>query len=340
MKQAIREGKFQIKLCIFFIFLPIYIFSQSQNSKKTTSKNNISNKWVKACLNLEVKPNFFVSKMFARWQIQSQNKALDKAMVKRVQDSIRYTRYTGTGIYLLYNTKHYIITARHLLIDDSAYFKDFVVDRIFLIQNASDVTKTKKIFLDTLNINYLDGYSSGPKNKTKYILSEKNEDLALIALDDIPIYGNQFVKLLQRRGYEPIQFSDIDTSNSFAINAPIIAFGFPGMSTVRKNNIDSSLYYWQSNLSTIPVRTKGYIKEYPKDSSFFKGDIFIHEGFSGGPVTYNNKLIGINRAYWGEVRNIGTELLNYYYEESSIFIKASLIPPLLRKLEERFSTKN
>jgi S1-C subfamily serine protease len=315
----------------------IFAFSQKPIFESVVSDDSIIKKWTKACLNIEIRPNFFVSKTWREWQIKSRTSQLDKEMVKRVQDSVRKIAYTATGIFLLYNYKHYIITSRHVLVDTSSSIKDMVFDRIFLVQNGSQTIKSKKISLDLTDVGYVDNYTSGPRDKLKYILSDAKGDLAILALDDIPTMGKQFTEMLYHKGYEPILISDIDTACQLNKGDYIISIGFPGrLSVIGRIYKDPVVQYWRSYLVTLPVIAKGYIKAPLPDSIFFKGDIFIYEGFSGGPVIRNNKLIGINRGYWGEPGNTASALLNYYFEESSIFMKSDLVMPLLRTLEQRF----
>src|SRR5258705_13319916 len=121
-------------------------FASSQNKVKLgiANVNAVIQKWTKACLNLEGKPNLFGSKKWIEMYSKSVNHELDKKESWRIQDSTYHKRYTGTGIYFLYQNKHYIVTARHVLEDTSSIYMD-VFEFIYLIENGSEVAKGKSI---------------------------------------------------------------------------------------------------------------------------------------------------------------------------------------------------
>jgi hypothetical protein len=301
-------------------------------------------KWLRACLNLEVHANFFQSKMWGEWQkLMAKGVKLNRDSAIRVQEYYRHIKSTATGIFVLYHNKHYIVTARHFLVDENAMIKNVVHFRIFLIDNGSKKLFEKNTNYDAVpDVHYLDSYSSGKNiNDVKYQLSDSVEDIAIISLDDIPVFGRQFIGALYSRGYKPILASDIDTSGLHA-GDKIQAIGFPNELSQLSNqtkSYDSSVYYWQSPWVTIPVASTGYIK-YPRlmnSTNLFIGNIFIYHGFSGGPVLRNNKLIGLNKAYGGIRENSGDSLLNFYADEYSVFSKAKNILATLRMIEKRFN---
>lgn len=324
---------------LLFCFLFITLNGQSQG----TNHSNLRSRWLRACMNLEIHPNFFQSKMWGRWQtMMSRGVKLNRDSAIRVQEYYRQIKFTATGIFILYHNKHYIATARHFLVDENAMMKNYVHPRIFLIDNGSASLFVKNTNYDTVpDVHYLDSYNSGKNiNDVKYQLSDSIADVAIISLDDIPVYGRQFVGALYSRGYRPILISDIDTSNLHTQDK-IQAIGFPtelSQLSTQTKRYDSSVYYWQSPWVTIPIVSTGYI-QYPRLSNsarLFTGNIFIYHGFSGGPVLRNNKLIGLSIAYGGIRENSGDSLLNYYAAEYSVFSKAKNILTTLRMIEKRF----
>ncbi|HVT85199.1 MAG TPA: hypothetical protein VHD35_08335 [Chitinophagaceae bacterium] len=305
------------------------------------SQNKIDiNKWRKACLNLEVRPNFFVSKIWCRIQtLERRGVKIDPIKVNALKKQYNSTIISWTGLFLKYKHKHYLLTARHCLVDDSAAVKNFVFEKIYLVEDGSNKINITDHSIDqkTPYVPYLDGYVYG-KN-VQYSLSDSSVDLGIIALDDIPGFGKQFVDGLYSKGYIPIDFSDIDTTHRLLKNQEITLIGFPSELSQLKNlrkNVDSSIYYWRSTNVTIPDVSTGYIKDPMNKNFFFRGNVFSYHGFSGGPVISNNKLIGINKLYGGVYMNTKSPQLNYYTDEFAEFTKAYKIIPLLKDLEKRF----
>lgn len=227
------------------------------------------------------------------------------------------------------------------MIDENAAYSDQIFERFFLGENGSNFLVNHKSRKDTISdIMYFDRHTG--KNP-KYIFSSPNEDIGIIALDDIPLMGRQFVAMLYDKGYRPISLSNIDSNCVIRKNKEILAIGFPSeLSELKqyRKNIDSSIYHWQSPYITIPVISKGLVKDYFKDSVYFTGNIFSYHGNSGGPIISNNKLVGINIAYGGSFKHIKNSQLNYYRDETAYFSKSSNILPLLRKLEKNFTPNN
>jgi hypothetical protein len=337
MLTALSKGKSFKYLSICFL-----LFTLNAKSQGTDYPNHI-NKWLRACLNLEAHPNFFQSKIWGKWQTMSANGVkLNRDSALRIQEYYEQIKITATGIFIFYHNKHYIVTARHFLVDENSMIKNEVHFRIFLIDNGSTNLFLKNTNYDTMpDVHYLDGFASGKDiNDVKYQLSDTVADIAVISLDDIPGTGKQFIGALYTRGYRPISISDIDTSNLHTRDK-IQAVGFPDELSRLPNQTkryDLSVYYWQSPWVTIPVVSTGYIRysRLANNVPLFTGNIFIYHGFSGGPVLRNNKLIGLSVAYGGIRENSGDSLLNYYSDEYSLFSNAKNILAILRKIEKRF----
>lgn len=320
------------------LLIPYSAFNQESKKYSINNEQDLINKWIKACVNLEVKPNLFTSKRFTEMVRKSISKeGLDRKESMRIQDSAYHTRYTGTGIYFLYKNKHYIITVRHLLEDTSSHFKDDVAEHVSLVQNGSVIGNGKQI--DSFPA-YLILTMHRPLNEVPIIFSSKDLDLAIISLDDVRIYGKQFVRVLDAYGYVPIGINDIDTISKLRRDDYIIAFGFPQFSEVGRIKIPTGVFGDELIKATIPVVTKGYVEDTSLVSKYFSGNIFIYSGFSGGPVVNRyNKMIGINKAYFAQPNKVEGINLNYYYREKSLFIKSKYIISLIAELEKRLSSK-
>jgi hypothetical protein len=322
-------------ICALFCLLHAN-FLNSQNKIKIADPDEsvVIEKWIKACVNLEVRPNLFTSKKWDEMYRKSLKHQLTKNESWRIQDSTFHARYSGTAIYLLYNNKHYLLTARHVIEDTSSYYPD-VYEFIYLRENGSDLAKGKSLdsVRTTLNLTL-----RRPLNEVPLILSDKKTDLAIISLENAGYLGKQFIQVLNWEGYIPIKLEDIDTTDDLKQNDLIFSFGFPQFSEVARLELPTNVFGNEILKATIPVVTKGYIQDVRKDSIDFTGNIFIYHGFSGGPVVKNNKMIGVNNSYQTELWKFNTPQLNYYIKEKSVFSKAKFIMPLIRELEKRLST--
>lgn len=119
---------------LLFVLFPITLNAQL---RKTIYPAPI-NKWLRACLNLEVHPNFFQSKIWGNWQaMMARGIKLNRDSAIRIQEYYQQQKFTATGLFVFYHNKHYIVTARHFLVDENAIMKDEVHFRIFLINNGS-----------------------------------------------------------------------------------------------------------------------------------------------------------------------------------------------------------
>lgn len=328
------------KTYLLFLLIPFNVLSQKVTSYNLERKE--VNKWTKAVVNLETQANFLISRLFVEIQIRERNhdNPPSTEYLKTLQDSLFRIRHAGTAIYLLYNKKHYLISARHVLEDTPSYLHPEIYSWIFLRPNGSPLFDNKEIEQDINYTHYLQLSARMKLNEVPFIFSSAKGDLAIISLDDIRPNGLQVINSLNRKGYVPITLSDIDTSGTIHKDDHLLAIGFPDFSEVQYKNLPMSFLHWQSFAVTIPVITKGMVETFTNDTSkTFTGNIFVYHGFSGGPVIRNNKLIGINRAYTRNLVKIDETQMNYYIVESSIFSKARYIMPMLRELERRLSGK-
>ena len=322
--------KISFYLQFLFFFNPVC--SQTTKIPSQISESSIINKWCNSVINLEGKSNFFISKLWVDGYRKVQSGIYSSNYIRKLQDSISKTRYSGTGIFFEHNNKYYILTARHVIEDTLSVVPDMIYDMLFLRPNGSNILDKIPIEDDSNFVHYLQ-FIGGSTIKKQYIYSDKETDLAIISLNDIPLFGMRFIRTLIRKGYIPIHISDIDTSQSMIKDDKIICLGFPSFSEIDRQRFPNDRSHLSSWLITIPVATKGTIDEIMKNSIYFKGNIFTYHGFSGGPVIYKNKLIGIIHAYRKLPTQTNNPLLKYYFLENSIFTKSNYLLPLLRKLE-------
>ena len=326
------------KIIFILLIIPFNGISQKTKSSKPLQANDIS-KWTKAVVNLECQSNFFGSSLFVQWQRDDRaNPGIHKKDAVRVQDSLKRIRHSGTAIYFFHKNKYYLITARHVLEDTSAYMQPEIYDLIFLRPNGSYLFDGKIVELDTNYARYIRTTARQKLNQVPFIFSIKEFDLAILSLSDIPVYGQQFIYTLKNKGYVPITANDIDTLGVLSKKDDLLAIGFPSFSEVQHKKLSMEYLNWQSYAVTVPVITKGIVEDPLNDSSsFFTGNIFIYHGFSGGPVIKNNQLLGVSRSYALDIYKSNGTSLNYYLFEKSVFTKTKFIMPMLRALETRLS---
>ena len=255
-----------------------------------------------------------------------------------IQDSINKVRYAGSAIYFKNNDKYYLISARHVLEDTFSNFPLHVYSTIFLRPNGSELYDGKTIDNFPQDATSLEWVSEPSSGIYPFIFSPKNIDLVIVSLNDVPVYGQQFINTLNRYGYCPITIDDIDTIGKIKPDDQLTAIGFPDFSELRYKDIEKRNEYWQSWAVTIPAVTKGFVETLTEE--YLIGNIFIYHGFSGGPViSRTNKLLGINSAYFTLTTNNGQPTMNRYKSQNSKFIRAKFIMPMLRELENRIKSK-
>jgi len=320
-------------------FLALLFFLTMSISQAQT-KNNSSDilKWVHATINIECEYANENQREKLSNLLTSEKINLEEYIKK--QDSLDLLpRPSGTAIFVLYNKKYYLITARHVILDTtySNNNNNKISPKIFLVESPQTLINHSGDVIDKNGNLYI-------KNRnvlailyklSSYELSSPQQDLGVIGLDD-----NYFTKLFTNKliqgGYTPITLSDINTLCSIKEGEKIFAVGYPVESEIfNKGALPKPYLSWEGWSVTLPTISWGTIGNVLKNENHFEGNIFVYHGFSGGAVIAKNKLIGITS---GETRELGQKSgssPNIYFVHHSLFIKSSLIIPLLKKLESR-----
>ena len=133
---------------------------------------------------------------------------------------------------------------------------------------------------------------SGHPKYLPYIFSSKEDDIAIIYLDD---RGKDFIETLIKRGYIPITIEDVDTRCDFKPKQSILSFGFSSNFAESKDelNLHIAELYWKSDILSMPVVAQGTIARPQKSKNQFTANISLQKGSSGGAIVSKNKLIGI-----------------------------------------------
>ena len=337
----ILKGKF---LLLIILFMLSFVSYGQKKIRQNISEDSIINKWIKAVINVE-----------GRYSYNKRRHDYDSLadigkLNYQQQDSLSEALYnepylnngeTGSAIYLLYNGHHYLLTAKHVIIDTTEYEKNYAYRKFIVRENLTSIqnhyTPLKidtngNVFLtdnNAINIEILNGWK--PENRS-FLYTDDSTDLATIALDGC-LLGSQTIKKLEERGNIPVTFNDIDSICRIINGNTIYAFGYPRESEVYYKNLPRALANWESYTESVPFVSKG--TSVSGDSTHFEGQIFTYHGNSGGAIVRNNKLVGITHGFRIDTfKIIGSgEKLSGYMFYHSVFTKASLLIPLLKEAE-------
>ena len=253
-------------------------------------------KWEKAIINI-----YAVSKEYTgKEAIQVYQTLKPKIDSTKFVDSLKTKGFiiSGTAIYLKDGNNRYLITNRHLVIDEKGTEEKREKSVSF------EVEKTEKNYLDILWLQtnlplnaYLKNQKSfgslsymGVKNIDEVAnISDDSLDIAILSLQNIS--GKLFLSGLKDSIYEPISITDIDTTDLF-IGQDITAIGYPATSLI---TIAKGLGYFENKV-VLPMVTFGRIAMYHTLVNNYYGDITVYPGNSGGPVISNNKMVGLVNA--------------------------------------------
>lgn len=251
---------------------------------------------------------------------------------------------SGTAIILEDSGRFYLLTARHMLVDPTSKEPNTLITKLILIERetaSNNLTEVKVPNGDFVVGNqgetiFIMNLAAGGKDWLPTIISSEADDIGIISLNHRYM---DFFKTLLKRGYKPINITDIDNIFTVKRGAQIFALGFPGRNSiinVKKNSL--ALNVWESSLISVPVISPGvYLEEIPKMPQWFDAMIFVYHGFSGGPVVYKDKLIGIvSGGEMIEQKSTG-ELPPFanFLQNRNRFIKSTVILSTLQTLKDR-----
>jgi hypothetical protein len=301
------------KLLPTAILLLLYFAVPAQTLYTLLPDDTVSSKWINAAINLEC-----VS-------------ALDPATPVENKG--------GTAIFLQYHGFHYLVTARHIIIDRRT--QDDMYSHIALIENRfRPKNRLRNAQIDSSNDNVYLGpgsdiiilqrwgiVDSAAHTYTPYEVSDANTDVGIYCLE-LGMTGRAFLATLNKRHYFPISIKDIDTTETYKPGSKIYALGFPEESFVHKDS--SYSHFWEAPIQSVLLMTQGRVELAWPGRPFFSGNVFVGHGFSGGPILFNNKLVGItSRGSAVIVRK------DDYGMAISVLVKSKEIIKILRILDQR-----
>ncbi len=277
-------------------------------------------KWKKAVVHLECATD--------SEQFQDQRKRIDslsqklhegeitkEVFLEQIRGKTRDIRFHGSAVFLKYNDRRYLVTARHVLWDEHSskgkyqeepyktignpekipailqeHFTQMINDTIFGM--IFRVPSFDEILQNRFNRDrsFLMNLGAGTSFTVPYTFSKPEIDLAVVSLDQ---RDSRFADNLISIGKEPITLGDIGEEPSRE-STEVFAVGYPS-STALLGHISQhpDLAHWSSSCFSLPTFSFGRVSMIHDELAFFWADMSIYPGNSGGPVIEGDKLIGI-----------------------------------------------
>ena len=222
----------------------------------------------------------------------------------------------GTAVYVVHDSLHYLITARHVLSDSIALdgeiqaatlerdksHRPYDADRFEeeierlkrnIVWKRIAIVPTYRSYTYDRSDDYYFGIFSmmlgtGPFDSRMYMMSDEYIDLAVICISDVSSPYEDIVGHLERHGYEPIPFSDLMNSDVPA-GAEVAAIGYPAAVSLvgRTSNSRSG----ETSYLSEPTVTFGTFITSENYNQYSLAR--VSGGNSGGALIYQDQLAGI-----------------------------------------------
>ena len=277
-----------IYLCLFLGILDsINCFSQKKQNQLSQIKK------IKNCLVpiLSERHKFSDSEIAKLIEKQKKNASQNAQNILSEDElSKRTDSVYGTAIFIERGGKEYLVTARHVLIDENLSVREYQVEKK-REKESSGVFKSKDL-IDYLKLNerltLIPIY--GSKNGDLNIQSVYSGDLKFKTFLDIDVIvvsleseeGHRFSSILKSFDLAPLNINNIDSTGIGDVGSELIIAGFPVAS-----RIDDRLPFM------LPLFTFGRIAQFNLGLDHFIGDVTLMPGNSGGPAITDGKVIGI-----------------------------------------------
>ncbi|MCC8350742.1 serine protease [Bacillus sp. AF23] len=131
-----------------------------------------------------------------------------------------------------------------------------------------------------------------------------------------------FAQFLEASGYKPLDIKYL-LNKELKEGEDICLIGYPLFSDLGGLKPELSGYH-------LPIYSFGKVAMNPKDFDYLIGNIFNYGGFSGGPVIFNNKVIGIVSAQ--VVDKISDEIKTFIRYPMTYIKKTRVILQLFEKI--------
>ena len=233
-------------------------------------------------------------------------------LASKLSEGSRDIRIHGTALFLSHAGRRYLLTARHVVWDDSfaeskleetphvAEPTDSTMNPLLQFQKETAENKIFDIIFRVPNIDeviaqkkpphFLMNLGAGIPSTGPYIFSVPAVDLAIISLDQRK-FDSLFADELQERGFISIP-SEAIADGPDSVGQDVFTFGFPS-STALIDQVSPILLPWSSSYFSAPVASFGKVAMLHDVLDHYWADMSIYPGNSGGPVVAENRLVGI-----------------------------------------------
>jgi hypothetical protein len=362
----VKKSYFQIKhVALLASTLLLFTLSIGQNRQNIISEDSVINKWTHAVFAIDCSSHPDWRALEYDSQLYNARK-IDLNTARRVRDSIinHVRHWWGTAIFAMIGNKHYLLTSRHVLADtingdrngicaaivlvedSTAPHNDtsgiYIIDRPITVDSPGHAAEITVTAIDPnfpiLNFSFerkdvevraIRNLQNTDSSK-EYFFSAIEDDIAIVDLDTLGIEGKGFVKTLCKRGYKPILLSDINANDTYKKFNSVLCFGFPDESRYGKQKISSFRETYEADFKAFSFHSKGFIQGLGLRKNFFEVAVYTSHGFSGGPVVYNNQLIGINSGLNKIGRLSNSPTIKFSAEFQSKVIKSSIVYQFLK----------
>jgi hypothetical protein len=320
------------------LLLPQFSFSQQKFGNNNI--DSVVNKWTRSIVNIECQ-YWAIDMRDSIMKLIGQPGQNDSTVADKLQDIDLVFRSAGTAIFLKEKGEYFLLSNRHMLIDPTDG-KQHLPMAIYLTESTGTIHDRKNERIDNsgnIFINAKEGITFMrfmPFGETNFGFSDPNQDLGILNIS-VGLRAS-FLEALLKHGYQPITLADIDTSWRVKIGDPVIAIGYPQESRI----LNKALYFpkrilqYEASFITRPIITKGVVSALKASNpNFFECEIFTYHGMSGGPILKNGKLIGIVQGFIPEELKLRDSINSSAMYMHPTFVKASLIIPLLRAVQNQ-----
>lgn len=277
-------------------------------------------KWKKSVVHLECATDSEhsydrIKRIERLWKELDEGKINREEVAQLINAKSRDIRYHGTAIFLVHNSRRYLVSARHVLWDEYSakreyqeelnrtemrlsqipeilreYFDQRYKDNIFnIIFRVPSLDEVLQRAFDH-NRAFLMNLGAGTSFTVPYTFSKPILDLAIVSLDQ---RDSRFADELLRIGLEPIATEDLGLEPSKE-GAEIFTVGYPSSTALLgQTNQPDALAQWSSSFFSLPSFSFGRVSMVHDELPFFWADMSIYPGNSGGPVIEGDKLVGI-----------------------------------------------
>jgi hypothetical protein len=211
-------------------------------------------------------------------------------------------RKQGTGLFIVSEGRRYLVTARHVVTDEStavaavsrlanrteAGVQNWVFPFVYRVPALAEAHEGRATSINLVNV----GSSAGsPSGHITY--SVPAIDLAIFSLDHRPKSPQRrFADELEAIGHRPVSV-DAVMDGSPQEGSEVFAVGYPSeIATYWQGETPSGLRRG-SDWASAPVFSFGHVAMVNERLAYYWADISIYPGNSGGPVVEGDRLVGV-----------------------------------------------